>query len=442
MNSLYTVGLPSDLIRTTHVDVHAWYGVRYATAERFMPPVPADGQLSVSALEEVPLFPQLPSRLSAAMGSGPKNPQTEEAFYLNIWAPSCASGLPVLFFIHGGAWMTGGGSMSWYNGSQLAARGFVVVNVNYRLGALGHMGCDDVHPLPLPAADLLLALQWVADKVHGHGGDPGKITLVGQSAGGWYAHLLSVLPQTHGMVQRVALLSMGTRSPWSTMQQTEVTTQARQYVGGDLKSAPTHEVLIAGMKALPKEQPRLAYAPSAFLPVASTHVPNALLDPVWAATACHAKQIYIRNTAQECAAFFFNDALQRQASQTQVDDVLGQWPVSELPAILLKDGHFMGAASGLSPYHQLVAAASWRQFEMFPAEYAAQLRKIGKSIQVSRFEITSTLDGFLSGHCLDLPFQFGNFAAWENSPMLAGIDSGSLSVTSDAIISELSKFAH
>jgi para-nitrobenzyl esterase len=234
---------------------------------------------------------------------------------------------------------------------------------------------------------------------------------------------------------------MGTRAPWSPRQQAEVTAHAQQNLQGDLEHAPAHVVLKAGMAALHKEPSQLGYAPSAFLPVASAGLPHALLDPQWAAAACHAHEVYIRNTAHECAAFFFNDPAQRQASQEQVDQVLMRWPVSDLPASLLVDGCFAGASSGLSPYRQLVAAASWRQFERFPAEYGAQLSKIGKPVQNSRFEFESPLDGFLSGHCLDLPFQFGNLAAWTDAPMLAGIDTDHFVAVSQTMISEISAFA-
>lgn len=153
-------------------------------------------------------------------------PQSEDAFFLNLWAPDNAQGLPVLVFIHGGAWMSGGGSMPWYDGTHLAAQGMVVVNVNYRIGPFGHLCQAEAHPLPVPATDLLLALQWVGEHIHRFGGNAAKTTVMGQSAGGWYAHLLSVLPQTQGWFQRVALLSMGTRSPWTPAQQRETTDRA------------------------------------------------------------------------------------------------------------------------------------------------------------------------------------------------------------------------
>ncbi|MFX1700437.1 carboxylesterase family protein [Paraburkholderia sp. A1RO-1] len=424
------------------MQVHAWHGLRYAVADsRFAPPRPATGRMMASRQHEVPIFPQLPGKLSAAMGHGRANTQSEDAFFLNIWAPPDGQGLPVVLFIHGGAWMTGGGAMAWYDGSQLAAQGLVVVNVNYRLGPFGHLGAPDAHALPIPAADLLLALQWVLGNVHAFGGDPGRVTLMGQSAGGWYAHLLSVLPQTRGGIHRVALLSMGTRTPWLAERQIEVTRRASLLVDGDLQGAPVEKLLEAGMSALVREPPGLGHASSAFLPVASAGMPEKMLDPAWAARACHAEAVYIRCTADESAAFFFNVPEQRNATQAQVDEALSQWLPADLPPELQNNGAFCGASSGLSPYRQLVAASSWRQFQRFPAEYARALKQLGKNVQFSSFETESMLEGLHSGHCFDLPFQFGNLDAWADAPMLAGFSVDRFDAISRPLISDIATFA-
>jgi len=375
------------------------------------------------------------------MGHGRANPQSEDAFFLNIWAPSDAEGLPVVLFIHGGAWMTGGGAMPWYNGSRLASQGLVVINANYRLGPLGHLGQPDAHALPIPAADLLQALLWVRGNVHTFGGDPEKITLLGQSAGGWYAHLLSVLPQTQGLIHRVALLSMGTRTPWLPQRQIEVTHRASLDVGGDLQNAPVDEVLKAGISALDREPPRLGHAPSAFLPVASAGLPPALLDPNWAAQACHVDAVYLRCTADESAAFLFNAPEQRNATQAQVDEALSQWALVDLPPKLQCDGVFRGVSTALSPYRQLVAASSWRQFQSFPVQYAAKLQQAGKSVQLRYFEAESMLDGLHSGHCFDLPFQFGNPSDWSDAPMLTGFSAERFEAISRPLIAEIVAFA-
>ncbi|MGY1631337.1 carboxylesterase family protein [Geodermatophilus sp. SYSU D01186] len=158
--------------------VRSWRGVPYARAERFDPASP------VAAWREC----------LDATGPGPVGLQylpdgspagTEECLTLDVYAPAGADGpLPVLFWVHGGAFRTG--AAADYDGSVLAAAGpAVVVAVSYRLGPLGFLQLGTAgDPEPSPAmTDLLAALDWVQREVAGFGGDPGRLTLVGQSAG-------------------------------------------------------------------------------------------------------------------------------------------------------------------------------------------------------------------------------------------------------------------
>ncbi|GLB69128.1 carboxylesterase family protein [Arthrobacter mangrovi] len=412
----------------TGTGVRAWLGLRYAcTNRRFSLPQPAGGRLEVQRLAEVPVFPQSPGRLAAFMGTGRDNPQSENAHFLNVWAPEDADRLPVMVFIHGGAWMTGGGAQEWYDGARLAARGIVVVTVNYRLGALGHLGDQSRIGLPLPAEDLIMALQWVQEQIHRFGGDPGHITLVGQSAGGWYGHLLSVLPGTRGMIHQVAHLSMGTRAPWSQLHQQHVHQLATEAVGPqDPAEAPLSLLLSAGAQALQasrqtQTRPPLSHAPAGYLPVQTPGLPETLLDPDWAASAVHARAVFLRWTAEESAAFFWNSPQHLQATQDQVDADLGTWAVQDLPDRLVQGGRFTGADSGLSPYRQLVDASSWSQFQRFPSEFAQSLQAACVTTVVDPFVHASPLPHLHSAHCFDLPFQFGNAAAWQDAPMLRGV---------------------
>lgn len=424
--------------------VDAWYGLRYATAPfRFGPPSPAHGRLDAVSLIEVPIFPQRPSRLAAVMGNGSQNLQSEDAFFANVWAPSGAAGLPVLLFIHGGAWMTGGGSLEWYDGGILASLGIVVVTVNYRLGALGHLGRAQDCDLPLPAADLLEALRWVGDHIQMFGGDPSRITLAGQSAGGWYAHLLSVLPQSRGLVHRVSLLSMGTRAPWSPRRQAEVARRTSEQLGGaKLDRVSVSELMDAGVRALGQQPSVLGHAPSAFLPVASAAFPKLLLDAKWGAQACHAQAVHLRCTADESAAFLFASPQQKDATQSQVDEALSSWDLSDIPQSLRRGGVYVGSSSGLSPYRQLVTASSWRQFQRFPTEYASALEEKGICTQLEIFSEESGLSGLHSGHCLDLPFQFGTRGAWIDAPMLCGFDEERFETISQRLIDDLIAFTN
>ncbi|WP_313494278.1 carboxylesterase family protein, partial [Achromobacter animicus] len=105
---------------------------------RFAPPQPADIRGEFDATGTGPVPPQLPSRLRGAMGDFDAE-QSEDCLHLTVWTPAAdGKRRPVVVWLHGGAWQSGGGALDWYDGARLAERGdVVVVAVNYRLAALG-----------------------------------------------------------------------------------------------------------------------------------------------------------------------------------------------------------------------------------------------------------------------------------------------------------------
>ncbi len=116
--------------------------------------------------------------------------------------------LPVMVWLHGGGYVNGSASAAIYDGSALAARGVVVVTVNYRLGRLGFFA----HPeLPTGGnfglADQIAALQWVQRNIASFGGDPRRVTLFGNSAGGESVLFLMASPQTHGLFSKAIVQS-------------------------------------------------------------------------------------------------------------------------------------------------------------------------------------------------------------------------------------------
>ena len=148
---------------------------------------------------------------------------SEDCLTLNVWAPVGAdAGLPVLAWVYGGAFLTGGSSFPLYNGARLAAEQQVVMaSANYRVGALGFM---DLRQMPGGEAttancglhDVRLGLEWVAANAAAFGGDPATLTAFGESAGaGSVLHLLGS-PGISAVLRRAAMQSPGvdmTQSP-------------------------------------------------------------------------------------------------------------------------------------------------------------------------------------------------------------------------------------
>jgi para-nitrobenzyl esterase len=160
--------------------VRPWDGERDATA--FGPTVPKGDYPPQYAR----LFPEV------VIGG-------EDCLNLNVWTPDAgASGLPVLVWIHGGSFMNGSSSVADYDGAAFARDGVVCVSLNYRLAAEGFLFLgDDVANLGL--LDQLAALRWVQDNISAFGGDPGRVTVAGESAGAMSVTTLLSMPLASGL---------------------------------------------------------------------------------------------------------------------------------------------------------------------------------------------------------------------------------------------------
>ena len=139
----------------------------------------------------------------------------EDCLSLNVWTPGPDSGRrPVLVWIHGGAFVMGGGRQALYDGQTLARRGdLVVVTINYRLGSLGFLQLDELTEGAIPATgnegllDQIAALEWVRDEIAAFGGDPTNVTIFGESAGSISVATLLGTPRAHGLFGRAILQS-------------------------------------------------------------------------------------------------------------------------------------------------------------------------------------------------------------------------------------------
>ena len=165
----------------------------YAMAERFKP---ARLETTIRKLDTVAQCPQVPGMLEQAMGTSDLA-MSEDCLTLNIFAPAGAQGLPVLVWIHGGAFTNGTAHASWYDGSNLAARGCVVVAINYRLGAFGFAGRSD-----LGLQDQITALTYVQRHIADFGGDPANVSIFGESAGGCSVLALFAAPSAKSLFVR------------------------------------------------------------------------------------------------------------------------------------------------------------------------------------------------------------------------------------------------
>jgi para-nitrobenzyl esterase len=130
-----------------------------------------------------------------------------EYLNVNVWTPDPGgSGLPVMVWFPGGAFVRGANSIATYDGSAFARDGVVLVGVNYRLGIAGFPVLPDA-PTNLGIRDQILALEWVQENIAAFGGDPGNVTIFGESAGGMSVATLMAAPQARGLFGRAIVQS-------------------------------------------------------------------------------------------------------------------------------------------------------------------------------------------------------------------------------------------
>jgi para-nitrobenzyl esterase len=197
-----------------HGHVVAFLGVPYAMAptgeRRFRAPRPAAPWTGVREAArfggravQTPMNPEQP----------PEDPGGEDCLYLNVYAPKDASGCPVVFWVHGGAFVMGSGND--LDGRALAARGAVVVSVNYRIGPFGYLYLEELAPgatdTNLALRDLALALDWTRDNAATFGGDAGKILLAGESSGAMTIGAMLAMPALRGRYAAAMLMSGAAR---------------------------------------------------------------------------------------------------------------------------------------------------------------------------------------------------------------------------------------
>ncbi len=436
-----------DLEGTSRGGIASFLGVPYAAPPlgelRFAPPQPPHAWHGLrDATQHGPIAPQLPSRLNVAMGDFTR-PQSEDCLTLTISTPSPdARARPVIVWLHGGAWISGAGSLDWYDGSTLAREGdLVFVGVNYRLGALGWLHHPDIVDCEPGTADMIAALSWVHAQIASFGGDPNNVTVMGQSAGATSIERLLTHPEAAGLFHRAVMQSGGFgRGAYHVSLARERAEQFLHLLDIDPQAADALrrlrvvEVrrLIVAQGELARANARFAQTMPQFMPV---H-PSKLTQPellAKIAAAADGKQVLIGATRDEVHAFYAANPEMRDPPHDKLVERFGGETAL---------ARYRARRPGASTM-DLLADLGTDETVLLPAMRLAEtLSERNVPTFAYQFDWAPPGSRFRACHCIDLPFVFGNFAQWPDAEMLAGGNPAQMADLSRAVRAAWIAFAH
>jgi para-nitrobenzyl esterase len=429
-------------------DVHVFRGIPYALSptgeHRFAPPrPPPPWKERRDTSRPAAIAPQAPSRLKSVIGDF-GGEQSEDCLSLTVWTPvQPAAPRAVMVWLHGGAYVSGGGALDCYSADELVRKGdVIVVAPNFRVGALGFLYLPGVSAGNFGLLDVALALRWVRDNIAAFGGDPSRVTVFGQSSGGSMVRALMAMPAADGLFQRAILQSAPLGRP-----DRDPATAAeigRRFAGflevGDndraaLERVPVSSILtaqgqLARSFAMPLGTNQLPFVPTVDGEVV---LPDAAGN--WFAACGH--EVLVGYNAQELSAFHVIDPA-----------VLAATPQQALASVQQSAG-----AAGVQAFHAWTeanpggAAAALlrdfytdRQFGAPAVAYAKSLTSRGVAAWVYRFDWQARAQ-LGACHCIELPFVFGNLPQWTGAQMVEGADPYEFAALADKVQRAWAAFA-
>ncbi|MDT0448320.1 carboxylesterase/lipase family protein [Streptomyces hesseae] len=401
-------------------DVVAVLGIPYAAppfgANRFREPLPAPAWTGARDCTDFgPVAPQ-----SAQLPGAPVwSPGEEDILTVNVWTPVPDGGrLPVLVWMHGGAYTFGSSAQPDFDGTVLAGAGLVLVTLNYRLGfeGFGHVpgGETAAYPDNRGLLDQVAALRWVRENIAEFGGDPDNVTIAGQSSGAASVACLMVMDRARGLFHRA--IAHSAASPCYTLDIAAATTREVAAAAGcpatpeDLTSATPQALVMASDRVVEqyRRDPSSGsrhYDPSLYAPVLDGDVLRT--DPLTGMSTGAARDVDLL-VCHATEEYWLLDAVGSSAKIT-TDEQLALFAED----FGLSDGLVAGYRA-VMPHAPVLDVYLAIFGDLLFGEYSNRLAEVhsqaGGRTYLSRFDRRRAgEDGVVRAwHCADIPFAFGN----------------------------------
>jgi len=411
------------------------YGAPTGGKCRFLPPIPVEAWTKKRYTTDFgPIAPQSGALVDCVEAAGDEQvmgirrhlPQSEDCLVLNVWTPGIGDNgkRPVMVWLHGRGYASGAGSETMYNGANLARRGnLVVITINHRLNVFGYLHLVDIAGEEFVGSgiagmlDAVLALEWVRDNIEAFGGDPGNVTIFGESGGGSKVSTLLAMPSAKGLFHRAIIESgPGLRG----VEPKEATDLAERLLAqlnikaneiNKLQELPTQQILDAVNALLPGRSSLGMGAPAPSImrlsPVVDgKYLPTHPFDPVAAPTAAGIP-IIIGTNRDENATFLAVDPRRRRLTESELRERLSPVLGDKLDKII---DTYKKTRPNATPWELLIGITSegTRRASIALAERKAAASPAPVFMYLFTWETDYFGDLFKACHVLEIPFVFDN----------------------------------